>query len=134
MKHTKYLLILAASFIIGWTSWILVILKLDPCTGPGQIAVCHSLAPFSLFFFFLSAFFALTATFTLLGLGMRFWFNRYEIYVDHLNVSLRQGILLTLCSLGALGLLLLKTLTWWSGLLLVFIIIFLELYFSRSSY
>lgn len=132
MTYRKYIFLIASTALIGWISFTLVIIRLDPCTEPGSLTLCHSASPLALLLFFLSLSFALTASFTLLGFGLRFWFHRYEIYLDHLNISLRQGILLSFCSLGALGLLLLNSLTWWSGLLLIFIILLLELYFTRD--
>lgn len=133
MNYRKYLLITAALTIIGWTSFVLVILRLDPCISPGELTICHSVASLSLALFFLSAFFAFTATFTLLGFALRLWFHHNEIYLDHFSVSLRQAFLLTFCALSALILLLLQTLTWWTGLLLILIIILVELYFSREA-
>lgn len=132
MGYKKYLLIIGLVALLGWASFILVIFKLDPCTGPGSIALCHSISAIALIAFFLSAFFALTATFSLLGFGLRLWLNKYEIYRDHLTISLRQGLLLTLCALGAMALLLLSALTWWSGLILIAIILLLEMYFTRN--
>lgn len=131
MTYKKYLFIIGAVAIIGWVSFVLVILKLDPCTSPGKLSLCYSTSPLALFLFFVSAFFAFTSTFTLLGFGLRLWLNQYEIYLDHLGISLRQGILLTFCTLCAIAFLLLNALTWWSGLLLIGIIILLEMYFSR---
>lgn len=133
MSYKKYILIVSAVAAAGWVSFIMVISKLDPCTAPGQITICHSASNLALILFFLSAFFALTATFTLLGFGLRLWLHKYEIYMDHLNTSFRQGILLTLCTLASAGLLLLNALTWWSGLILIAIIILLELYFTRVT-
>jgi len=133
MTYRRYLFIIGAAAIIGWVSFLLVIYRLEPCTAPGQTSLCASASPLGLLLFFLSAFFAFTATFTLLGFGIRLWLHQYEIYLDHLNISLRQGLLLTLCTLGAMGLLLLNALTWWSGLLLIAIILLVELYFTRGA-
>ncbi|MBI4994042.1 hypothetical protein HZC21_00130 [Candidatus Peregrinibacteria bacterium] len=133
MSYKKYLLILVAVSIIGWISWLLVIFRLDPCTAPGEITICHSISALALILFFLSGFFALSSTITLLNFLLRIWLQHDEIYIDHFNVSLRQGILLALCALGALGLLLINALTWWSGFLLIFIVVLLELYFSRQN-
>lgn len=132
MSYKKFLGILIAVAAIGWVSFGLVVAKLEPCTGPGEITFCHSIAGFSIFLFFLSAFFALTASFALIGFGLRFWFHRYEMYLDHLGVSLRQGVLLAAGALLALGLLLLNALTWWSGAILIAIILLVELYFTRT--
>lgn len=133
MSYKKYLLIIGLIAVVGWVSFFLVIWKLEPCTAPGEITICHSVSSLALILFFLSAFFALTATFTLLGFGLRLWLHRYEIYLDHFNISLRQGIMLTLCALAVLGFLLLNALTWWSGMLLISIIVLLELYFTRAG-
>lgn len=133
MTYKRYLFVIAATALVAWVGFILVIMKLEPCTAPGELTICHSVSALSLTLFFLSAFFALTTTFTLLGYLLRIWFHRYEIYLDHLTVSLRQAILLAFCSLGALALLLLNSLTWWSGMLLVAIIILIELYFTRGT-
>lgn len=132
MTYRKYLLIIAAASFIGWLSFGLVVFRLDPCTAPGKLTICHSASALALMLFFASAFFALTATFTLLGFGLRLWLHRYEIYLDHLNISLRQGLLLTLCTLSAASLLLLNALTWWTGIFLIAIIILLELYFTKA--
>lgn len=132
MTYRKYLFILTGTALVGWISFLLVIFRLDPCTAPGKITICHSASALALILFFTSAFFALTATFTLLGFGLRLWLHQYEIYLDHLNISLRQGLLLTFCTLAAAALLLLNALTWWSGLVLIAIILLLELYFTRG--
>lgn len=133
MSYKKYLFILLAISVVGWVSWLLVIFRLDPCTSPGEITICHSVSALSLILFFFSAFFAFTATITLLNFLLRIWLQHYEVYIDHFNVSLRQGILLSFCVLSALGLLLINALTWWSGFLLIFIVVLLELYFSRQN-
>lgn len=133
MSYKKYLFILLAVSVVGWVSWLMVIFRLDPCTAPGEITICHSVSALSLILFFFSAFFAFTATITLLNFLLRIWLQHYEVYIDHFNVSLRQGILLTFCVLSALGLLLINALTWWSGFLLIFIVVLLELYFSRQG-
>ena len=133
MSYKKYLFILSAVSVVGWVSWLMVIFRLDPCTAPGEITICHSVSALSLILFFFSAFFAFTVTITLLNFLLRIWLQHYEVYIDHFNVSLRQGILLTFCVLSALGLLLINALTWWSGFLLIFIVVLLELYFSRQN-
>lgn len=133
MTIKKYLLVVTGISIVGWTSWILVMTKLDPCMAPGEITICHSTSALSITLFFLSAFFTLTATFTLMGFGLRLWLHKNEIFLDHFAVSLRQGLLLTFCTMGAMSFLLLKTLTWWSGLLLIAIILLIELYFARPE-
>lgn len=133
MSYKKYLVIISSIALFGWISFILVITKLEPCTAPGTLTLCHSVSVLPLILFFLSVFFSLTATLTLMGFGLRLWLHRYEIYLDHLNISIRQGLLLSLCAMAALALLLLSALTWWTGMMLLGIIILLELYFTKED-
>jgi hypothetical protein len=132
LSYKKYVLIMIAVSVIGWMSFWMVIWKMDPCTAPGKFTLCHSTELLSIILFFASAFLALTATFTLFGFALRLWLNSAEIYMDYLNVSIRQALLLTLCTLASAVLLLLNALTWWSGFLLIAIIILLEFYFSMD--
>ena len=118
MIHNKYIVIIGVAALISWIAFALVITKLDPFVSTGL----------SLALFFISLFFALTSTFTILGFYLRVWLNKNEIYYDHINVSLRQGILLTLIALGSLLFQLLGVLTWWSGLLLIGAITMIEFY------
>lgn len=118
MSHNRYIVIITFAAIISWMAFYLVITKLDPFMSSGL----------ALALFFISLFFALTSTFTIAGFYLRVWFNKNEIYYDHINVSLRQGILLTLIALGSLMFQLLGVLTWWSGLLLIGAITMVEFY------
>jgi hypothetical protein len=118
MIHNRYIVIIGIAALISWVAFVLVIAKLDPFVSTGL----------ALSLFFISLFFALTSTFTILGFYLRVWFNKNEVYYDHINVSLRQGILLTLIALGSLLFQLLGVLTWWSGLLLIGAITMIEFY------
>ena len=122
MTFRKYLSGIALAGSISWLAWILVVSKLNPFEST-------SLA---LILFFISLLFALTSTFTLLGFFFRKWLNRNEIYYEHLHVSLRQGALLSFCSIGCLIFLFLGILTWWNGLLLVTVITLVEFYFTAQ--
>lgn len=133
MSPKRYLLTIGLVALVGWGSFALVLNRLEPCISPGEVTLCHAIAPGGLTLFFLSLSCALLATFIVLGFAMRIWMNNYEIFKEHLAVSVRQGILLTLCTLGALILLLLNSLTWWSGLLLIALIMLIELYFSHEE-
>lgn len=132
--HKKYLAFVILSAIVGWTSLIIVLTKLEPCTAPGEITLCKSAHGLGIGLIFASIMVTLAATCTLIGLGFRFWLSRDEIGPDSFNVSLRQGIELAACSVSALILLLLESLTWWSGILLLTITILFELYMSRAPH
>lgn len=118
MAHQRYILILGIAALISWLAFYLVVNKLDPFASTGL----------ALALFFVSLFFALTSTFSVIGFYIRVWVNKNEIYYDHINVSLRQAILLTLITLGCLLFQLLGVLTWWSGLLLIAAVTMIEFY------
>lgn len=132
MKPRSYLLIILAIAALGWVSFVLVLTKLEPCSEAGQLTLCKEVSGSSLALFALSLLVALLGTFIGLGFSMRMIFTN-EVYREHLGIAIRQGLLLTLCIMGALGLQLLSALTWWSGLLLIAVIVVIELYFSATS-
>jgi hypothetical protein len=119
MSHHRYLIIIGFAAVVSWIAWILVLNKLDPMESTGL----------ALGLFYVSLFFALTCTFTVLGFYFRLWFNKNEVYYSHINVSLRQAILLSLIALGCLTFQLLGILTWWSGLLYIGTVTLIEFYF-----
>lgn len=118
MTHHRYLAIIGTAGVFSWIAWIVVLNKLDPFESTGL----------ALGLFYLSLFFALICTFTVLGFYFRVWLNRNEIYYSHINVALRQGFLLTLIALGCLTFQLLGVLTWWSGMLLIASVTLVEFY------
>lgn len=123
MTHSKYLTIISIAGLLSWAAFVVVVNKLNPYESP----------LLALPFFFISLFFALVCTFTVLGFYFRVWLYKNEIFYSHINVSLRQGLFLSLIASGALGFKLLGVLTWWTGLLFVLAITMLELYFSAKS-
>ncbi len=118
MSHHRYLAIIGIAGVLSWIAWIVVINKLDPFASTGL----------GLGFFYLSLFFALACSFTVLGFYFRMWLNKNEIYYSHINIAFRQGVLLTLIALGCLTFQLLRVLTWWSGLLLIAAVTLIEFY------
>lgn len=122
-NHRQYLITIGLTAVISWAAWIIVIFKLDPYESTGM----------ALGLFFVSLFFALIGTFTLLGFGMRRWLSKQEVYYHHLTVSLRQGLLLSICTLLCIILLILGILTWWNGLLLVTVAVLIELVLTSKG-
>ena len=123
MTNNIYLLTIFIASALGWASWIVVINKLSPF-------VTSYLA---LILFYASLFIALAGTFTLLNYYLRVWLNRDEEFSHHLNIAMRQGILLsTMLSVG-LGFQRLKILTWWDALLLLAIVLLVEFYFMEDE-
>lgn len=83
--------------------------------------------------FFTSLFFALTSTFGVAGYYLRLFFNKNEVFLDHINIALRQGTLLSILTLTAMGMLAIGILTWWSGILLIAAFSLLEFYIASAS-
>lgn len=123
MSHNRYLTIIGIAGVISWVAWITAVLKLDPFESTGL----------ALAFFFLSFFLALMCTFAILGFYFRLWVNKNEIYYQHINISLRQGILLSVIANGSLAFQLLGVLTWWTGILLVAAVALIEFYFAART-
>jgi hypothetical protein len=122
-SYKQYLLTIALASLISWAAWAMVINKLDPFESTGL----------ALGLFFMSLFFSLIGTFSLLGFGLRRWLGKNEVRYQHLTVSLRQGFLLSICTLFCVAFLILGILKWWNGLLLVTITVLIEMYITSRS-
>lgn len=123
MSHTRYLTIIGVAGGVSWLGWIITLYKLNPFESTGM----------ALAFFLITFFIALMATFTILGFYARVWIYKNEIYYNHINISLRQGILLSLIVVVSLVFQLLGILNWLSGLLLIAAMLLIESYFSMRS-
>lgn len=123
MTHKNYLLVVAGAGLLAWVAFITVIFKFNP----------YESTSLALAFFYLSLFIALSCTFTLIGYYFRLWLYKNEIFYLHINISLRQGVLLSLIAICCLVLLMLDVLTWWSGMLLIFAAVLFEFYFASRE-
>ncbi len=123
MTHNKYLAVIGTAGLVSWIAWVVVINKLDPFESTGL----------ALTLFYISLFFALACTFTVLGFYFRVWLNKNEIYYQHIHTAFRQGVLLTVIALGCLTFQIMGVLTWWSGLLLIATITLFEFYFMARE-
>ena len=124
---TIYFFMTLRSYLIGMLicsllclgSWILILIYVDPTTA--------GLLEFALFY--LSLFFGLAGTFTLIGFYFRRLFAKNEIVFAHIGVSFRQGIFLAIILAGSLLLQNLGIFIWWTALLFIASITLLEFYF-----
>lgn len=123
MTHNRYLSIIGTAGLVSWIAWVVVVNKLDVFESMGL----------SLALFYISLFFALSCTFTVLGFYFRVWLNKNEIYYQHIHVAFRQGVLLTAITLGCLTFQIMGVLTWWSGLLLIATMTLFEFYFMARE-
>jgi hypothetical protein len=79
--------------------------------------------------FYIIAFFMLTGIFNLFLLFVRRKLLGIEAAADNINLSFRQGMLLSLATIGILILQNFRMLIWWDALLVVAGIFLIELYF-----
>lgn len=126
----KFNVFVGVAGIISLAAFLLVLFRLDPCVFPGQ-DMCERPSHLSLTLFFLSLFFLLVCVFSGIGFYLRRQLSE-EFYFDYLRISLRQGVLLSICAVSCLLLLLFGVLTWWSGFLLLATVFLIELFFSRT--
>lgn len=123
IPHYRTLLYFAFGTALSWGAWLLVINKLEPFSNPGL----------ALPLFFITSFVALSGSFTIVLSLLKKWKNKDQIYLKHVMISLRQGTLLSLCTIICLGLLMLGFLRVWNGLIIVAIIMLIEFYFSGKD-
>ena len=117
-----YLTSIFIATFFSWAGWITVITRVNPFGRS-----------ISLVLFYFSLFFALAGTFTLIGFYLRLFFSKNEIYFKNINISLRQGTLLSLCTIAALIFQSMRVLTWITGILLVSIVVLLEIYLITDN-
>lgn len=123
MTHNKYLAFVGIAGLVSWIAFFIVLNKLDPFESTGL----------ALALFFISLFFALTCTFTVIGFYFRLWLNKNEVYSNHIGIAFRQGVELTIIALGCILFLMIGVLNWWSGFLLILCVSLVELYFVAKQ-
>lgn len=123
MIFNRYVLAVFLSAVVSSTSLYLVLSRLDPFVDE-QVALP---------LLFISLFFAASSLLTLIGFLIRWAFYGHELFLNHFNVSLRQGIILGFAITGLLGLQVIRTLTWWNGGIIVLIAFLSELYFVAQE-
>lgn len=119
----KYIASIVFIFVVSSLSIFYILLKLSPEDFP-------MLSP-SLFFIMLSL--ASFSLFTLAGYAIR---RLYEPKINKFisfNLSFRQGILLAIFTIMSALLLYLRAFTWWSELILMFILLAIEVYYVLNN-
>lgn len=123
MIFNRYVFSILLTGALSLTAFLIIINRLDPIEDQSL----------SLPLFFISLFLSLTSFLTLLGYFLRVALFRYELFLNHFNISLRQGFILSLTICGMIGLQILRTLSWWSAILLILLSLFIELYFVARN-
>lgn len=95
---------MSVATVLSWALWGLVLFSIDPDVS-GFIG--HAA-------FFLTLFFALIGSFSLLGFGLRMRFVREPVAYRQVAISFRQGTLFSLLLTGALIMQVSEFLRWWN--------------------
>jgi hypothetical protein len=110
--------------LVCWGAFVVVLFRIDPQTG-GTLALT---------LFFISLFFALWGTLSLLGFIVRLLTQRQTVAFKHIGVSLRQALWFAILVCLSLFLVSQELLVWWMSLLLVISLTVLEAFFlSRTK-
>lgn len=123
MRHSYYIIGIFIAAILGWASFIAVIIKLSPFIS-GYLALS---------LFYASLFISLTGTLTIANYYLRTAISKEQNYYRHLNTSLRQGSLLAIMICVGLAFQRLRVLTWWDALIIFIIIMLVEYYFMNRE-
>ena len=123
IPHFRVLSVIAFATFLSGLAWLLVLIKLDP----------YETIDLAISLFFLSFFFFLTGIFCLMLFFIRAFKKDHNVLVKDIFISLRQGMLLSLCTCLCLALLMLGLLRIWNGFLLVSIVTLLEFYLSQGE-
>ncbi len=123
MSLRRYLSLMAGTTILSWIAWSLILFRIDPQAG-GTIGRTA---------FFVSLLFALTGTFSLIGLGLRLKFVREPVIFRQTSIAFRQGVLLGCLLTGGLILQATGYLRWWNLIAYLLILTVVEwLFLSRE--
>ena len=125
MSLKRFLIFMTIVTLICWIVWITVVFYIDP----------YSTGFIGLLLFYVSLFFALIGTFSLLGFFFRVWFLKTEMVFKHVGIAFRQALLFALLVIGAFVLQGMRIFTWWNAALFIISLSLIELFFlTRKSY
>ena len=119
MTLKKYLIGMFLSTVFCWISFGLILFYIDPVRTGILGVIC----------FYLSLFFAIVGTLTLIGFYLRIWLSKNEVLFAHVGPSFRQAVLISIALIGCLVLQSFRLLNWWDGGLFVGSVALIEFYF-----
>jgi hypothetical protein len=123
MREKGYFTLFIAAAAIGWVTFGLILLNVDPFTAVW----------YEFLFFYFSLTLALIATFFIIGWTIRSWIiKRYRLH-EGFGVMWRQSLFLTLLVVTLLLLQSVRVLAWWNMLIFVIALILFEVFFILNS-
>lgn len=122
MSFRSYLIFMTIATVAAWIAWIVVLNGVDP-TRSGVVGFL---------LFYLTFIMAVFGAIFILGLLVRLWRSNEELPSRLTIRSLRHGILLSVLLTSSLLLFSQNWFRWWTMLLLVIIVAFIEIAFLSS--
>jgi len=104
-----------------WTSFLIIVYSVDPFSAP----------PLGFALFYLSLFFSLVGTLSILGFLFRYLFNKNQFVSQQVVTSFRQSILFSILVVIALYLQSKGLVTWWNLLILVALLAVVEVFLQK---
>lgn len=124
MTLRRYLITMAITTCICWCAFIMVLFRIDPNNG-GSVGLT---------LFFVSLFFAIWGSLSMLGFFIRYGLLRRSVVpFRHVGISLRQALWFAILTTLTLLLVSQELLVWWMSILLVFALTVLEGFFLSRS-
>lgn len=109
MDLKKFLLSMSIATLLCWFGFFMVLVFISP----------QEIGSLTFLLFYLILALAVTGTLTIIGFLLRKLFNRSELAFEHVKVSFRQAIWLSLILIISLYLQSKQLLAWWNAILLV---------------
>jgi len=123
MTLRRYLITMALTTLICWCAFVIVLFKIDPETGGTLgLSLC-----------FISLFFSVWGTVSLIGFGVRSLFKRDVPFFQYIGISLRQALWFAILICLSLLLVVQELFVWWMSVLLVIGFTVLEGFFLSRS-
>ena len=109
MDLKKFLLSMSFATLLCWFGFLTVIISISP----------NEIGPLTFLLFYLILALAVIGTLTIIGFLIRKLFNKNELAFEHVIVSFRQAIWLSLILIISLYLQSKQLLAWWNAILLI---------------
>lgn len=117
---------MAATTLLCWAAFLVVIFRIDPCSAGNTPCAPNGII---LLLFFVSLFFAVWGTLSLLGFVIRFIFLRNTVPFRYIGTSLRQALWFAIILCLSLFLVTQEVYVWWMSILLILGLSILEGFF-----
>lgn len=122
MSFRNYLIFMTLATVAAWIAWAVVLHGVDP-TRSGIVGF---------FLFYVTVIMAVFGTISILGLLVRLWRSKSELPSRIALRSFRHGILLSILIVSSLIVFSQGWFRWWTMLLMVLIVAFIEMAFLSS--